>query len=485
MNSESETDPQKSVPWWPTVLCAALAGGMGWGIRGQYGHETGAMIAGLLVCLVISLTLCRGASSLAVARAVALGTIAIGFGGTETYGQTVGLTHDKDFIGNWEALRWGMTGLAVKGGVWIGFCGVFLGMGLGGNRYRAHELLVLMLGALAAYFLGVWLFNLPFDPENKRLPWLYFSGSWYWQPDKADLRPRFEAWGGLWFALLLVIAYAGAIRKDGLAWRLAMWGILGGALGFPLGQCLQAYHAWNPEVFTQGIWKSLDPHMNWWNMMETTFGTIMGAALGLGAWIHRERIKPADYISESYFSPPLEWVLLSVHAALLVLSEFVGTPIIDVVYDLGLAMGLIPLFATAGGRMWPYFVVFPVTLLPIAGKTLRNLAYEQGAISPAIGWAVYVIVPIAIAVGFAVWYGRRTREGRPAIEFLSGALVFATWTYFLLNYAFFRFPWPWAPWTGRTPNAILFTVCAVGLTTLAITALRKLQEPRPTSTSRT
>jgi len=28
-----------------------MAGGLGWGIRGQYGHEAGAMIAGLLVRL--------------------------------------------------------------------------------------------------------------------------------------------------------------------------------------------------------------------------------------------------------------------------------------------------------------------------------------------------------------------------------------------------------------------------------------------------
>ena len=35
------------------MLFTALAGGMGWGIRGQYGHETGAMLAGLLVALVL------------------------------------------------------------------------------------------------------------------------------------------------------------------------------------------------------------------------------------------------------------------------------------------------------------------------------------------------------------------------------------------------------------------------------------------------
>ena len=70
--------------------------------------------------------------------------------------------------------------------------------------------------------------------------------------------------------------YLGKIRGDRLAPKLALWGILGGALGFPLGQSIQAYHAWNPEIFTGGIWEDLGA-VNWWNMMETTFGAIMGA----------------------------------------------------------------------------------------------------------------------------------------------------------------------------------------------------------------
>ena len=48
------------------------------------------------------------------------------------------------------------------------------------------------------------------------------------------------------------------------------------------------------------------------------------------------------------------------------------------------------------------------------------------------------------------------------------ALLFNSWLYFGLNYAFFRFPWPWAEWTSRTPNGIIFTVCVLGLTGLAL-----------------
>ena len=99
-----------------------MAGGMGWGIRGQYGHETGAMIAGVLIGFTAALLFIPEASSLHAARVVALTAIGISFGGSETYAQTVGLTHDAEFLGNWPALRWGLFGLFIKGGVWIGFC---------------------------------------------------------------------------------------------------------------------------------------------------------------------------------------------------------------------------------------------------------------------------------------------------------------------------------------------------------------------------
>ena len=43
-------------PWLGLALVLpAMAGGMGWGIRGQYGHETGAMVPGVLVALTLVL----------------------------------------------------------------------------------------------------------------------------------------------------------------------------------------------------------------------------------------------------------------------------------------------------------------------------------------------------------------------------------------------------------------------------------------------
>ena len=270
-----------------SILLTAMAGAMGWGIRGQYGHETGAMIAGVLVSLVLVLLHCPQAASLPAARAVAFGTIAMGIGGSMTYGQTIGLTQNPEVIGNWEAWRWGMLGLGIKGAIWIGFAGLFLGMALGGQRYSGRDVFRLMLGMFVLYAAGWWMLNQPFDPANRILPRVYFSASWRWQPEAGDaLRPRPEVWGGLLFALIGAWAWAAWARGDRLARNLALWGIVGG-LGFPIGQCLQSWHAWNRDFFTTGIWATFDPVMNWWNWMETTFGAVMGASLGLGVWLNR------------------------------------------------------------------------------------------------------------------------------------------------------------------------------------------------------
>ncbi|NUN98732.1 MAG: hypothetical protein HUU16_21460 [Candidatus Omnitrophica bacterium] len=466
MGASEFNTPARNTPWWQPVLFAAMAGGMGWGIRGQYGHETGAMIAGLLVSLTLAVLLCPRTAPLPILRAVALGTVAIGFGGSMTYGQTVGLTHDQALVGNWAALRWGLLGLAIKGGIWIGFAGAFLGMGLGGLRYRWKEILLLMLGMIVMCFLGEWLLNSPFDPANKKLPSIYFSSDWRWLPD-ADLKPRPEVWGGLLFAWITVTAYAGWRRGDRLARNLALWGFLGGALGFPMGQCLQAYHAWNREAFQQGIWATLDPNINWWNMMETTFGAVMGGMLGLGAWLNRDKIRPGAESPSELLPGGVEWTLVALHLALLMGSEFLPYPRLEAVYDFGLFMGIIPLVGVIGGRWWPYLQIMPITLAPIVGKTIRNLVYEENVIGAVPGWLLYLVIPLALATAFAVWaYGRGQSEGETR-PILAKALLLSTWTYFFLNFAFFRYPWPWQEWTGRTPNGIIFTICALGLTALA------------------
>lgn len=461
MEVQTNSTDEKWVSWWQPVLFAAMAGGLGWGIRGQYGHETGAMIAGVLVSLTLMFLLCPGVATSSVVRAAALATVAMGIGGTQTYGVTLGLTQDSTVIGNWATLRWGLLGCLIKGGLWIGFAGLFLGIGLGGKRYKALEVFLLSLGMVAVSFVGSWLFNSPFDPEAGKLPAIHFSNLWQWLPENEG-RPRQESWGGLLFAFALAFGYATWRKKDVLARNMGLWGLLGGALGFPLGQCLQAYHAWNPEVFKQGIWTNLDPYMNWWNTMETTFGFIMGAALGLGLWLNRRRIAVASKPEETTMPLALEGVLLCLHVFLLIRMTFFGGWV-DGIYGSGLILVIIPWACCAGGRIWPWLQVTAITMLPIASKTVVNLTVKSEDIAPVPGWAVYFVLPLLLATALGGVFAWRALKGQETTRFVVMAFLLNLWLYFGLNYAVFQFPWPWAEWTGRTPSGIVFTVFLVGL----------------------
>ena len=45
--------------------------------------------------------------------------------------------------------------------------------------------------------------------------------------------------------------------------------------------------------------------------------------------------------------------------------------------------------------------------------------------------------------------------------------MFTTFHLLDLNFAFFHFPWPWhslEEWTGRTPNAAIFTLALASIT---------------------
>ena len=71
---------------------------LGWGLRGYIGGgPLGAMIPGALVALCLCLLADRDGEDAAVIAA--FGAVGVGFGGQETYGQTIGLAFDP-------ATRW-------------------------------------------------------------------------------------------------------------------------------------------------------------------------------------------------------------------------------------------------------------------------------------------------------------------------------------------------------------------------------------------
>jgi hypothetical protein len=460
------------------MVLTAMAAGMGWGIRGQYGHESGAMIAGALASLTLIMLFVPQVTSLSAARAVAMMTVAIGIGGTMTYGQTVGLTHDTELVGDWAALRWGMLGLAIKGGIWIGFAGAFLGMGLGGKRYRPFEMALIFAGLIGLMFLGLWLINSPFDPANKILPKIYFSDSWFFEPDKADLKPRREVWGGLLLSQLGLVLYTGIVRRDGLAVRMSFIGMLAGALGFPGGQSVQAFHSWNTEMFSSGALSQFKVfnYFNWWNMMETTFGLIFGAVLAWGLWINRRHIAVEQAEEDVSLSPTAEVALVCVHLTLLLTSEFLRLPgaaaIVSGYNGFGLFMCVLPMIGISGGRFWPFLLPLTIVAAPICGKQIRNLVYAaEPQYSIAVGWVLFAMLPMALTLIVATYLISNSYRRPASREFSALALLVVTWLFFGLNTSFFHFAWPWMEWTGRTPNQIIFSICAICLSVAALSRI--------------
>ncbi|MCA9221277.1 MAG: hypothetical protein KDA71_13180 [Planctomycetales bacterium] len=167
-------------------------------------------------------------------------------------------------------------------------------------------------------------------------------------------------------------------------------------------------------------------------------------------------------------TPGWEFALVASHVFLLVVSEFTSTPTVEEYQAFGLIMCAIPLLGVTGGRYWPYLCALPVVAVPIAGKTLRQLSYENTEIPVATGWFLLVAAPLAISLVAALWLARQGKRGQTSRQFARVGLLAATWLYFGLNFAFFRYPWPWGEWTGRTPSGIIFIACALALTLAAL-----------------
>jgi len=454
---------------------AAIAGGMAWGIRGQYGHETGAMIFGVLVGLVIVLMVLPQATALQGARAVGLLILAIGFGGSMTYGQTIGLTMDASIHGNvadprWNAAayRWGMIGLAIKGSLWIGFGGLFLGIGLSPRKVSPREMLAIGIALILLFFVGRWLINSPFDPPNKQLPYFYFSDHWQWE-DASNVKPRPEVWGGLLIAFAGLMLYFVAIKRDPLPVLLGLWGIAGG-LGFPIGQSLQAAEAWNAAAYTQGVgWRI---GANSWNMMEVTFGMIAGACLCLGCWIHRHRVCRVATDVDVRLSPAFEGWLIGSYVYVLLVGWYFEKSVFVLVHEIGILMGLLPMVVIVGGRFAPFLYILPIVALSIVVKTYLAKFSQADFHATSLGLVFLVTLPLALLIWLAFYSAHRGTVAGSARRFAGIGLAITSTLYFWMNFTIFPFPWDWfSDWQGLLGQRHSGGIYVVGWFTLLTTGL--------------
>ena len=460
-------------PLWLALLAGAAAGGMGWGIRGQYGHETGAMIAGALVGFTLMLLYGAHLQPRTVFVAIAMLTVGVGIGGLETYGQTIGLTQNKEVLGNTSAFVWGELGLFIKGGLWIGIGATFFGSALSGRGWSLKHILSVLGIMMATFLIGQLLLNAPFDPEGHRLPMLYFSADWRWTPDATldVLKPRPERWGGMLFAWLSLMSYRGFVQRDRLAVIFGCAGFVAGGIGFAGGQLWQAGHVWFPDVYKQ-VFGQVNGMVNWWNIMEITFGTIWGGALSGLMYRYQGELRDGPASDAKALSPVWMYVLGGIHVCLLYVWTFCSFPWFDAVADLGIPMTVLPLvLIVTGGVRGAAIVALPLTALPIVAKTYVALCVDALRLPRTSGFAWLVIIPLAMIIGAI-----STRQTKAA-PLLATGLAVVTLVYFGLNFAFFDFPWPWLAPTGRSHSALLFTIDSVFLLTCALWVSGKRKRP--------
>jgi hypothetical protein len=307
------------------VILAGLAMSLGWGIRGDYGHEAGAMIPGALLGLSICLASGREDWWQRASLMGMCGAIGWAFGGQMSYARITGYTASSSL----PDVFYGYACLFVIGGLWAGIGSAILALSI--TRPAAYlerfarPLAALWLvwvilslsgatswlsdrwslndtdwvGAASALAVaGAWALVFPADRSACGLIAVLAGGWWAGYLLLTALfglhmtPPRSDNWAGcvgLFAALLMYLRR----QQDRTAGLLAGYGFWIGGLGFVLGDILNMLGRaqWGP-VGRYEILHGLD----YWKWMEQSFGPIMG--LGIGAaflgWVSPRLTAPAE-----------------------------------------------------------------------------------------------------------------------------------------------------------------------------------------------
>lgn len=299
------------------VILAALAMSVGWGIRGDYGHEAGAMIPGALLGLSICIASGRPSWWRRCAIMAACGAIGWAFGGQMSYGRIVGYTASLSL----PDVAYGYASLFIVGGLWAGIGSAILALSVTQPRSYLEGFvgplvvlwlvwLTMDLSGLTSRMVQTWYLN---DTDWFRaLPALIVAGACgaifpRWRPACALIAllalgwlagyvvltallglhmtpPRSDNWSGCVGLFIMLLVYLHR-RRDRVALTLALYGLLAGGVGFAVGNFVNMLGRaqWGPI----GRYEALQG-LDYWKWMEQLFGFIMG--LGVG-WVFLRRVR--------------------------------------------------------------------------------------------------------------------------------------------------------------------------------------------------
>jgi hypothetical protein len=240
------------------MLFCGLILGLGWAIRGHFGHEWGASWAGAMGALAILVAAKRKDWLRRIPVLIALGGIGWAVGGMMSYGIVIGYCRGVDFIN----VAYGYTMLAVIGGLYGFIGGGFLGLGLESTNEKMPSWPRLLTEMVAGAYI-VWGF-------------IIYQLEWFMTPPRSEL---WAACGGGAAALAWYLYRKGFHR----ALRVAAYAAVGAGFGFSFGNFIQTLGSISGIAY------------NWWNVMEFTLGFCggLGMAYAIATIDWPESVKPS------------------------------------------------------------------------------------------------------------------------------------------------------------------------------------------------
>lgn len=289
------TAPVKTRFTWQFLLLAGLSLSIGWGIRGQFGHEYGAAMAGSLGCLAIAVLSGRDDWHRRAAYFAMFGGLGWALGGSMSYMKVVAYTHSPDAA----TALYGFANLFVLGFLWAapGGTGCALPAYLSREKlteffhpisavilgWLAQDILADIFGFLRFPGLGIIVPALAvlvlaavrrkFDLGSRLV--LYICGGWWagmlllvYVCGLHMSPPREDGWAGCVGLVAAILIFCARNGLGGVAFATVCTGLLGGC-GFALAAAVK--HV--------GIRTGLVT--NWHSVMEQTDGLLHGLALAV------------------------------------------------------------------------------------------------------------------------------------------------------------------------------------------------------------
>lgn len=252
------------------ILFTTLAASYAWGMRGTViGGEKGAMLPGAFIGLILA-WFSDGAIRENFWIPVAAGLMGMTYGGTEPYGETIGMVLHRGRPDHNPAK--GYFGLAFKGALWFSICGGFIAISLASmsnSIYKTSDPVIFMILVPVIQQIGYRIFNQPYDKEKGIYPKIFYSLT------------RREEWGSNLALLIAMIAFA-VIRGDDLTLAMIAGGFFFGAIGWFVAMKLYVLSAFPMKNGKYILGKLSEKHLvDGWKIMEFTLGAIGGFGLAL------------------------------------------------------------------------------------------------------------------------------------------------------------------------------------------------------------